>query len=267
MGKKSNNLEKGNYIIENKEKLLYKRKKRKKIRGLLLLVIIMITTLITLCMKLPYFNLQKIEIIGNVNSSKTEINNIAKTHLGSNILYDTFSDSKKQIMKDPYILSVKVKKVFPSKIIIEVTEKEAMFYGKSNGNYYIIDDKGWLLQKRSNIQGMKLVNLIGFNYDKAQAGSLIATKGDRKIDILVLMASIIKNYDENSKSSKIMMVDVHNVLDIRVLYENMYIKFGTTHDLKNKFNKAINIITQPQYKNAKGYVDVSFTGRDRKSVV
>ena len=260
MGKKSNNLEKGNYIIENKEKLLHKRKKWKKVRGLVLLVIIMITTLITLCMKLPYFNIRKIEIIGNVNSSKTEINNIAKTHLGSNILYDTFSKSEKQIMKDPYILNVKVKKVFPSKIIISVNEKEAMFYGKANDGYYIIDDKGWLLQKRSNIQGMKLVNLIGFDYEKAQEGSLIATEGDRKIGIVVLMSNIIKNYNKNSKSNNIMVVDVHNVLDVRVLYGNMYIKFGTTQDLKNKFNRAINIITQPQYKNAKGYVDVSFTG-------
>ena len=86
MRKKSNSLEKGNYIIENKEKLLHKRKKRKKVRGLILLVIIMVTTLITLCMKLPYFDIKNIEITGNVNASKTEINDIAKTHLGNNIL-------------------------------------------------------------------------------------------------------------------------------------------------------------------------------------
>ncbi|MBX4259171.1 FtsQ-type POTRA domain-containing protein [Clostridium estertheticum] len=260
MRKKSNIIDKGNYIIENKEKLLHKRKKRKKIRGLILLVIIMVTTLVTLCMKLPYFDIKNIEIIGNVNASKTEINDIAKTHLGSNILYDSFSDTSKQIMGNPYVLSVEVKKAFPSKIIIEINEKRAMFYGKANNNFYIIDNKGNLLQKKSDIKGMNLVNLIGFNYENAQVGSLIGEKSDRKIDTLVSMASIIENYRKTSKSNKIMTLDVKNVLDIKILYGNMYIKFGTTLDLKNKFNKAINIITQPQYENAKGYVDVSFTG-------
>ena len=56
------------------------------------------------------------------------------------------------------------------------------------------------------------------------------------------------------------MVDVSNVLDIKVYSGKMCIKFGTTEDLKNKFNKAINIISQPEYKDAKGYVDVSFKG-------
>ncbi|MBU3159003.1 FtsQ-type POTRA domain-containing protein [Clostridium frigoris] len=260
MRKKSNNLEKGNYIIENKEKLLHKRKKRKKLKKLILLVIIMVTTLITLCIKLPYFDIQKIDIIGNVNASKTEINDIAKIHLGSNILYDSFSESKKQIMKNPYILSVTIKKVFPSKITIEINEKKAMFYGKVNNTYYIIDNKGVFLEKRSDIEGMNLVNLIGFNYEKIQVGSLIGAKSDRKINIVISMASIIENYSKTNKSSKIMTVDVSNVLDVKALYGNMYIKFGTTQDLKNKFNKAINIITQPQYENAKGYVDVSFTG-------
>ena len=260
MRKKSNNLEKGNYIIENKEKLLHNRKKWKKVRGLMLLVILMVTTLITLCMKLPYFNIQNIEITGNVNASKTEISNIAKVHLGSNILYDSFSDSKRQIMKNPYILNVKFKKVFPSKIKIEITEKEAMFYGKVNNTYYIIDNKGVLLEKRSYIEGMNLTNLVGFNYGEVQVGGLIGAKNDRKINTVLSMASIIENYNKTSKENKIMAVDVHNVLDVTALYGNMYIKFGTTDDLRNKFNKAINIITQPQYEKSKGYVDVSFNG-------
>ena len=60
MTNKGNDLKKVNYIIENKEKLLNRRKNRKKAKYLMLLVIIMISTLITLCIKLPYFNITKI---------------------------------------------------------------------------------------------------------------------------------------------------------------------------------------------------------------
>jgi len=260
MRNKSNNLNKGNYIIENKEKLLHQRKNRKKVRNLILLVIIMISTLITLCIKLPYFNIKSIEITGNINDSKAEINDIAKIDLGSNIFYDTFSDSKKKIMENPYILNVKVKRVLPNRIIIEIKEKVAVFYGKVNSTYYIIDNKGSLLEKRSDIKDMNLVNLVGFNYEKFEVGNLIAKENDRKLGIIVAMSNIINDYKKTNKNSKISLIDVSDVLDVKILYGNMYIKFGTIEDLKNKFNKAINIITLPQYKNAKGYVDVSFNG-------
>ncbi|MCB2291954.1 FtsQ-type POTRA domain-containing protein [Clostridium algoriphilum] len=260
MKKKGEDLIKGNYIIQNKEKLLHKRKKNKKIRVLMLLVIIMISTLITLCIKLPYFNITSIEITGNNNSSKDEIYDTAKVHLGSNILYENFNDSKKQIMKNPYIVGVKVKKGLPSKITIQVQEKVAVFYGKVNNDYYILDNNGILLEKRSNIKNMNLVKLIGFNYQKTEVGQLVGSKNDRRINIIKDITNIINEYRKANRDSDITMVDVSNVIDVKVFTGEMCIKFGTTDDLKDKFNKAINIITQLKYQGAKGYVDVSFTG-------
>jgi len=260
MKKKSDSLKNGNYIIENKEKLLYKRKKKRKVKRLMLLVIIMLSTLITLCLKLPYFNIASIEIIGNVNVSKAEITDKANIDLGSNIFYASFNDNKKQIIKNPYILGVKVKKILPNKIRIEIQERVAVFYGKVNNTYYILDDKGILLEKRSDIKDMNLVNLIGFNYEKSQVGSLIAAEDNRKINIANEITNIINDYRKTNSTNKITLVDVSNVLDVKVFCGKMCIKFGTTEDLKNKFNKAINILSQPEYKTAKGYVDVSFKG-------
>ena len=183
-----------------------------------------------------------------------------KLNLGSNIFYASFNESKKQIMKNPYILGVKVKKVLPNKIIIEIEERVAVFYGKVNNTYYILDNKGILLEKRSNIKDMNLVNLIGFNYEKCEVGNLIVSEDNRKIDIANEITNIINDYRKTNSDIKITMVDVSNVLDVKVFSGEMCIKFGTSEDLKNKFNKAINIISQPEYKNAKGYVDVSFKG-------
>jgi len=260
MNKKSSNLMNGNYIIENKEKLLYKRKSKRRVKRLVLLSIIMISTLIALCFKLPYFNITTIEILGNSNASKVDINEAAKIKLGSNIFYASFSDSKKRITKNPYVLSVKFKKVLPKKIVIEIEERVAVFYGKVNNTYYILDNKGILLEKRSDIKDKNLVNLIGFNYEKCEVGDLIVSEDDRKINIANEITNIITDYRKTNSAIKITMVDVNNVLDVKAFSGEMCIKFGTSDDLKNKFNKAINIISQPEYKNAKGYVDVSFKG-------
>ena len=260
MNKKSHNLKNGNYIIENKEKLLYKRKNKKRVKRLVLLSIIMISTLVTLCFKLPYFNIAIIEILGNSNASKVEINEAAKIELGSNIFNSSFVDSKKRILKNPYILAVKFKKIYPMKVIIEVEERVAVFYGKVNNTYYILDNKGILLEKRSDIKDKNLVNLIGFNYAKCEVGDLIVAEDDRKINIANEITNIIADLRKTNKAIVITKVDVNNVLDVKVFAGQMCIKFGTSEDLKNKFNKAINIISEPEYKSAKGYVDVSFTG-------
>lgn len=254
---KSNNQNKGNYIIENKEKLLHRRKYRKKLKQLMLLVVIMASTLVTLCIKLPYFNIANIEIIGNSNVSKALIKEEANINLGSNIFYASFNDSREQIMKNPYILGVSVKKVLPSKIIIKIQERVAVFYGVVNKTYYILDNKGILLEKRANVKDMNLVNLIGFNYEKSEVGKLIVSENDRKINIANEITNIINDYRKTSGNRSITMVDVSNVVDVKIFSGNMCVKIGTTEDLKNKFNKAINIISQPQYKNTKGYVDVS----------
>jgi len=260
MKSKINDLKKGNYIIENKEKLLDKRKSKKKVRRSILLVIIMVTILITLCLKLDYFNILTIEIIGNEKVSISEINKSTNIIMGNNFFNASLSESKKQILKNPYILGVKVKKVLPNKVIIEIEERVAVFYGKVNNTYYILDNKGILLEKRSSVKDMNLVNLIGFDYAKCEVGNLIVSEDSRKINIANEITNLINTYRKNNTKSTISKVDVSNVLDLKIFSGEMCIKLGTSQDLKNKFNKAINIISQPGFKVAKGYVDVSFKG-------
>jgi cell division protein FtsQ len=260
MKNKNNDLKKGNYIIENKEKLLNKRKHKKKVRRLILLVIIMISMLMTLCLKLPYFNIATIDVIGNVNVAEIEINKSSNISLGNNIFYTNFNNSKKQIIKNPYILVVEFKKSLPNKVIIKVEERVAVFYGKVNSTFYILDNKGILLEKRSSIKDMNLVNLIGFNYEKCEVGNLIVSEDSRKINIANEITNLINEYRKTNSNSNITMVDVSDVIDVKVFSGKMCIKLGTSQDLKSKFNKAINIISQPEYKVARGYVDVSFKG-------
>ncbi len=257
MNKKSDNLKNGSYIIQNKEKILYKRKHKKAARRLIFLSIMMVSILITLCFKLPYFNIETIEVLGNSNASKAEIIAAAKIQLGSNIFYEGFKDSEKRILENPYILNVEFKKVLPKKIVISIEERTAVFYGKVNNIYYIIDNKGILLEKRSDIKNKNLVNLIGFNYENCQVGKLILSEDPRKIAIANEITDIITDYRKTVGAILISTVDVNSILDVKVYSGQMCIKFGTTDDLKNKFNVAINIISQLEYRGAKGYVDVS----------
>ena len=107
---------------------------------------------------------------------------------------------------------------------------------------------------------MNLVNLIGFNYEKCEVGTLIASEDVRKINIANEITNLINDYRKTNRNSKINKVDVSDVVDLKIFSGEMCIKLGTSQELKSKFNKAINIILKPEYKITKGYVDVSFKG-------
>ncbi|MBK5241273.1 FtsQ-type POTRA domain-containing protein [Clostridium sp.] len=253
----NNSIDKGNYIIAHSENLLKKRKKKKKVRKLMLLVIIMVSTLVTLCLKLPYFNITNVEITGNINVSNAKINEQVSAHLNNNIFYASFEDSKKQIIENPYTLDVKIKKKLPNKILIEIEERVAVFYGKVNDIYYIIDNQGKLLEQRSNIKDMNIVNLVGLNLEKCKVGDAILSD-DRKIEIANDIANIINDYRKTKDNIIISSVDISDVLDVKAFSGKMCIKLGTSEDLENKFNRAIIILSQPKYKAATGYVDVRY---------
>ena len=76
----------------------------------------------------------------------------------------------------------------------------------------------------------------------------------RKISVLGTITEIVTG---DTSMPKIISVDIGNLLNIRVYYENMYIKLGTSENLDKKLNKALTMLKLEQLKVAKGYIDVS----------
>jgi Cell division septal protein len=160
-------------------------------------------------------------------------------------------------LRNPYIGSVKITRKLPSQININVAERNAIFYIKMDNTFYIVDKSGILLQKRSNIDNMNLVQLNGINLTSSKIGEIIKTRDNRKIDGIKNIGSLI---EESNVMFGIDTLDVSNSLDIKAYKKDMCIKLGSADDMKNKLNKALNIIEQEKLSAAKGYVDVRFDG-------
>lgn len=134
-------LEGGNNMIENidfqkksKNQLIIKRRRRKFVKKCFILLILLISTLTGLCLKHPYFNVKKIEVINNKNISKEEIIKLSRIYEGDNIFYINMDRTKRDILNNPYILKAEVKRKLPNKILIDISEREAIFYGEKIEN-------------------------------------------------------------------------------------------------------------------------------------
>lgn len=237
--------------------LIIQRRKKKKIKKLFMLFIMLVSICVTLCLKIPYFNIINIQVTGNKNISIKDIIALSNIKVGNNIFYVYLKESEDSILSNPYISSVTITRKLPSTIVISVKEREATFYNTKDNKYLVIDKDGVVLQKRDDIKDMKLIKLDGIDFSKCEVGKLIKDSDERKVDAIVDLGDIV----HNSKISKgLTLVDVNSSIDIKVYYGDICIKFGNADEIDKKFNKALNILDRKELKGVKGYIDVSFNG-------
>lgn len=237
--------------------LILKRRKKKKIKKLFMLFIMLLSICVTLCLKLPYFNIMNIQVNGNKNISIKEVIALSNIKVGNNIFYLNLKESENNILSNPYISTVTVTRKLPATLIISVKEREAVFYNTKDSKYFIIDKAGVALQKRDDIKGMKLIKLDGIDFSKCEVGKPVQDSDKRKVDAVVNLGDIVCN---SKISQGLTLVDVSSSIDIKVYYGDICIKFGNADDIDKKFNKALNILDRKELKGVKGYIDVSFNG-------
>lgn len=238
--------------------LIEKRRRKKKIRRGILLIIMLLSISITLCLKLSYFNIKNIEIVNNRNIPSEEIIKLSNINKGKNIFYLNLNRSKTNILTNSYILNVEIKRKLPNTINISVEERTAIFYIKKEDKYLIVGKDGIVLEEKQQINNMKLIKLEGFDKDSYKVGQIIDDKDGRKIQLIGEITDLIKSLKDGIPEPSI--VNIEDATDIKIFYGNMMIKLGTSSNLKEKYNKAINVMMHNGLQSKKGYIDVSYKG-------
>lgn len=224
-----------------------------------MLSVFFISALIVLAFKLPYFNIKNVEVQGNKAVSSKMITDISGIFKGNNIFYLNIQKARENILKISYVSNVSIDRKLPDKIIINITERNAHYFVKLDKSYLIIDNDGIILEKRNDLKGLKLTEIIGIKPDNRKIGESILTNSSRssQIEILNTFSDLI---ERNKSDFTISSIDLSDILDLKVYYGGMCVKLGTKENLESKLNKALNILSLNQLKNAKGYIDVSYDG-------
>lgn len=237
--------------------LIIMRKKKNVIKRSIILSILLVVILITLCLKLSYFNIEKIEVVNNKIISSEEIVTLSGLVKGNNIFYINVRNVKNSITSNPYICDVSIRRELPQTIKLDVTERKAVFYSIKDNKNVIIDNRGIILEVRDKLKGLDLVNLSGINFNSVTLGKEIDTDDNRKIKVLGIFADLI---DRNTTDLKISSIEISDLLNISLSIGKMNVKLGNYENIESKLNKALNIMQRSEVRNSKGYIDVSFEG-------
>lgn len=248
-------LVKNTLAVDNE--LIRKRRKKRNIKRSLIIFLLLISTLVILCLKLPYFNVENINVVNNKIVNSEEIISSSKINIGINIFTLNTKKIGTNVLSNPYILKADIIRKFPNSILISVVEREAAFYIQNNNKFIILDKNGVVLEIKDNVNNMNLTKLEGLDVSNAAIGNVIPKADNRKLELISLMTDLISLNETNKNGINITSVNIADSHNVQVLCNNMLLKLGNIN-IKDKLNLAFNILVNNSLINAKGYVDVSF---------
>ena len=245
--------------ISYNNEMIRRRRKKKAVKRLVLFFLLLLSILITLCFKLPYFNIKQITVFNNKSISAEEIIRLSNINNGTNLFYQNFDSSKKAIMSNPYILGVDFFRKIPNTVEIRVLERKAEFYSLDGSKFAIFDKNLMVLELKDNISNMKLVRIDGIDIKSIQLGNTIGNSEDKKVKTIKTISDLILRKEDGVPDMT--SIDLNDTKDLKIYYGDIYVILGTGYGIENKLNKAIDILLQAEVvKSAKGYIDVSFDG-------
>jgi len=119
--------------------------------------------------------IEKIEIAGTRRVSDDDIYDLAGIEQGDNILSFRESTVAENIKRNPWVEDVNISRSLPSKVIIEVTEREPLALVKLD-TMYVMDSSGVVFKKFSGSDVLDLPVITGLTMDglKESTGELEA---------------------------------------------------------------------------------------------
>lgn len=236
-----------------KEEIDKKKAKIKKRMRWTIIVLIIAGILTFLCTS-DLFLIKEIKLSGNSQVMQEEMN--IDNKINSNIFLLSKRKIEEDIMENAYIKNVKVKKVLPNKLEIEVEERTKNFMIKSENGFLYLDNQGYILEEAS-INIAKPI-LVGYSTENLYPGERLNEKDLEKLEEVLKIVENCKEIEIYDKITSINIVDANEyILYIEEMKKLIYI--GDATNLANKMLYIKAILKEEEGKEGKIFVNGDFS--------
>ena len=181
-------------IQNQKQKKKKKNKNKKKIiipTKVKVFLVLGIITIALVCFILsPIFDLKEIVIENNDKVSTSEILELSKLHINDNIFQKLKIQIINNIKENPYIGMVKVKRILPDKISIDIEERKASFQIKVLDEYIYINNQGYILEISDKKLNLPIISGITSNDDNLLLGNRLVEEDLEKLEEVLKIINV-----------------------------------------------------------------------------
>lgn len=222
--KNKTNIEQYNVATNNKKKInnekqdvckVKNQKKRNKIIKIVLLVVIIIAATVFALLS-PMFNIQSIEVVGNEQITKQELQSLSGINMNENIFKVQNKKVVNNIKQNAYINEIQVHKVLPNTIKIEVIERQPSYMLEYGNGYVYVSKQGYMLEISSIKKDLPI--LIGTSTSKEdyKAGNRLNEEDLVKLGTVL---KIMKAAQTNEIEKLITKIDITNSNNYTLYFE------------------------------------------------
>ncbi|KXZ39552.1 cell division protein FtsQ [Alkalithermobacter thermoalcaliphilus JW-YL-7 = DSM 7308] len=224
---------------------------------LILIVILMISIFGYIFIKTDVFSLKEVSVVGLVKLDKEDILISGKIEKGKNIYMYNIKNVKDNILSNPYVKDVRIKRAFPNKIFIDITERVQICTIPYMGSYIIIDEEGVVLKVEENIENVDKPFLTGLTFDNFNLGKKIEIK-DKKL--LSRILDLLNSCNSANILDNISEINIDENMDIRLYtLQGIEVLLGQGEDINYKMFQLSKIMVDLHTKNiTSGIVDMKF---------
>ena len=197
-----------------------------------------------------FLKVMRVEVEGASRYTDEEIIEAAEISLGRNLMFIDLSAASKRIAGAmPYISGVKMTRMLPDAIRIEITESTALAFIDFHDDILIIDSAGRVLERTDAIP-RGLLEIRGFIPVDPEAGSIMKTElGDEMR--LRYLTDVLAALEKSEARADVLYIDVASIGNITVGYtERFRVVLGSSNNALHKLDQLPWIVDKINKDNA-----------------
>ncbi len=214
--------------------------------------------IIILAMTSPLFNIKEIIVEGNEKITKGEIISLSQINLEQNTYKTNMNKSKKNILENPYIKNVEIKRSLPSTVIIKVEERKTAFMVEYGNGYAYVNNQGYILEISTQKLEVPIIQGTETNVEEFIPGGRLTKNDLEKMSTVIKIMEVATN---NEIESLVTRIDIENKNNYKILFETeqKVAYLGNETDLNTKILSIKSIIEKE-----KGVAGEIFVNSDLK---
>lgn len=195
------------YKNKQEEERAKKKKKRilKLVKWLTILGILAGTVIFFLLS--PLFNILEIKVVGNQKITSEKIINMSGIVVNENAFKIDIKQAIANILQEPYIEKVEIKRVLPSTIEIQVKERQATFMLEFANGYVYINNQGYMLESAEEKLEIPIITGYVTPVENIVPGNRLQTEDLKKMETVLKIMETAKSNEIEKMITKIDISD------------------------------------------------------------
>ena len=210
----------------------------------------------------PYFRIKNIIVEGNTHIDDEYISRVSGVSRGMNTFSIKLSEVKNNLLSEPYIYDVKIKRVFPNDIKIVISESNPVaVVPYADGRFVLIDEHGIILEK-TTVENGEYPEITGVMIDVTEGMDIKPADEDNE-ERVGIIPEILKQLLSCGVRDRVVEINIADTDNIRFILNNGKMEARLCgidqFDYKLKMLTAIIEVLDEEHK-TEGIID--FSGDD-----